>query len=150
MRICILTHGKGKFTKGTTVSTQSLYNAAIERGHTVRVINAALCYVEVDTSEPKVFYEGEDISKSFDVIIPRIMPELTSYAAAILRQFEMLGLYTTAKSIAVVRSRDKFRAFQLLAKSGVGIPKTIFSLDTDEVEDLRKTWSSNGNKVGKW
>jgi len=136
MRICILTHGKGKFTKGTTVSTQSLYQAAIDRGHEVQVINAALCYVEVDSDKPKVLYEGRDISHDFDVIIPRIMPDMTAYASAILRQFEMLGVYTTAKSIAIVRSRDKFRAMQLLAKSGIGIPKTIFRLETTEVDDL--------------
>ena len=139
MRICILTHGKGKFTKGTTVSTNKLYEAAVKRGHEVRVINAALCYVEV-SEKPRVYYEGEDISEAFDAIIPRIMPDLTSYASAILRQFEMLGVYTTAKSIAVVRSRDKFRAAQLLVKSGVSIPKTIFSLDTDEVDDFIESY----------
>jgi ribosomal protein S6--L-glutamate ligase len=136
MNICILTHGKGKFTKGSTVSTRRLYEAAVSHGHTVRVINAALCYVEVDSDEPKVLYEGEDISRAFDVIIPRIMPSLTGYATAILRQFEMLGVYTTAKSIAIVRSRDKFRSIQLLAKSKIRIPRTIFSRESAEIDDL--------------
>lgn len=137
MNICILTHGKAKFIKGKTVSTRSLYEAAVARGHNVRVINAALCYIEVDADrQPRVLYEGEDISKSFDAIIPRIMPSLTSYATAILRQFEMLGVYTTAKSIAIVRSRDKFRAIQLLAKSDIAIPRTIFSRESAEIDDL--------------
>lgn len=137
MNICILTHGKGRFIKGTTSSTRSLYDAAVARGHTVRVINAALCYIEVDSSaKPKVLYEGEDISQQFDAIIPRIMPNLTSYASAILRQFEMLGVYTTARSIAIVRARDKFRAIQLLAKSNIAIPRTIFSRESDKIEDL--------------
>lgn len=136
MNICILTHGKAKFIKGKTVSTRSLYKAATERGHNVRVINAALCYVEVDSAEPKVWYEGEDISKSFDAIIPRIMPNLTTYATAILRQFEMMGVYTTARSIAIVRSRDKFRSIQLLAKSNIAIPHTIFSRESAEIDDL--------------
>src|SRR6266576_3852983 len=131
MNICILTHGKGRFIKGKTISTRSLYKAATERGHTVRVINAAICYIEVDSEQqPKVLYEGEDISQAFDAIIPRIMPSLTSYSTAILRQFEMLGVYTTAKSIAIVRSRDKFRSIQLLAKSNIDIPRTIFSRET--------------------
>lgn len=136
MNICILTHGKGKFTYGTTASTKSLYRAAVERGHKVRVINAALCYIDVDSESPKVLYEGEDISYEFDAIIPRIMPSLTNYANAILRQFEMLGVYTTTKSIAVARSRDKFRSIQLLAKSGIPIPRTLFSRETDTVDSL--------------
>jgi ribosomal protein S6--L-glutamate ligase len=136
MNICILTHGKGRFITGSTVSTNSLYNAAVKRGHTVRVINAALCYVDVDSEKPKVWYEGEDISQAFDAIIPRIMPNLTNYATAILRQFEMLGVYTTAKSIAIVRSRDKFRSIQLLAKSNIDIPHTIFSRESSEIDDL--------------
>lgn len=136
MNICILTHGKGRFIQGSTASTQSLYAAAVKRGHTVRVINAALCYVDVDSEKPKVWYEGEDISQAFDAIIPRIMPSLTNYATAILRQFEMLGVYTTAKSIAIVRSRDKFRSIQLLAKSKIDIPHTIFSRESAEIDDL--------------
>jgi ribosomal protein S6--L-glutamate ligase len=136
MNICILTHGKGRFNRGTTVSTRSLYKAAEARGHNIRVINAALCYVDVNSAKPKVLYEGEDISTIFDAIIPRIMPSLTSYATAILRQFEMLGVYTTAKSIAIVRSRDKFRAIQLLAKSNIDIPKTIFSRESAQIDDL--------------
>lgn len=136
MNICILTHGKAKFIKGKTVSTRRLYEAAVARGHKVRVINAALCYIEVDSDKPRVWYEGEDISHEFDAIIPRIMPSLTTYATAILRQFEMLGVYTTAKSIAIVRARDKFRSLQLLAKSNIDIPHTIFSRETAEVDDL--------------
>lgn len=136
MNICILTHGKGKFVQGTTASTRSLYRAAKARGHNVRVINAALCYIEVNSETPKVLYEGEDISREFDAIIPRIMPSLTNYSNAILRQFEMLGVYTTIKSIAIARSRDKFRSIQLLAKQGIDIPRTIFSRETDKIEDL--------------
>jgi ribosomal protein S6--L-glutamate ligase len=136
MNICILTHGKARFKRGSTVSTQRLYQAAIDRGHSVRVINAEYCYIEVNSDKPKVWYEGEDISYAFDAIIPRIMPNMTSYATAILRQFEMLGVYTTAKSIAIVRSRDKFRSIQLLAKSNIDIPHTIFSRETAEIDDL--------------
>lgn len=136
MNICILTHGNGRFIEGSTVSTRRLYKAATKRGHKVRVINAALCYIEVDSDKPRVLYEGEDISNAFDAIIPRIMPNLTSYATAILRQFEMLGVYTTSKSIAIVRARDKFRSIQLLAKSKIDIPKTIFSRETAAIDEL--------------
>lgn len=135
MNICILTHGRGTFNKGTTYSTIKLYEAAKARGHSVRVINAALCYIEVSANKPVVMYEGESLD-NFDVVIPRIMPNLTSYASAVVRQFEMMGVYTAAKSIAIVRSRDKFRSLQLLARHGVGIPKTIISRETAEVDGL--------------
>ncbi len=136
MNICILTHGRGVFTTGTTVSTKRLVEAATARGHNVRVINAALCSLDVSSSQPKIMYEGEDIGMAFDAIIPRIMPSLTGYAAAVLRQFEMNGIYTTARSIAIVRARDKFRAIQLLAKSNIDIPRTIFSRESAKIDSL--------------
>lgn len=135
MNICILTHGQGTFLKGTTYSTRRLYDVAKKKGHQIRVVNAALCYAHIESKRPKVMYEGESLD-NFDAIIPRVMPNLTGYATAIVRQFEMMGVYTTAKSIAIVRSRDKFRSIQILAKSQIKIPKTIFSRDTDEVDDL--------------
>ncbi|MCA9309256.1 RimK family alpha-L-glutamate ligase [Candidatus Saccharibacteria bacterium] len=135
MNICILTHGKGRFVRGSTYSTRKLYAAAVARGHTVRVINANLCYIQVDTDKPKVMYEGESLD-NFDAVIPRIMPGMTGYGAAIVRQFEMQGVYTSARSIAIVRSRDKFRSIQLFSKNNVMIPKTIISRETAEVEDL--------------
>lgn len=135
MNICILTHGHGKFIKGTTYSTRKLYEAAQARGHDVRVINASLCYIKVDSENPYVMYEGEILDK-FDAVIPRIMPGMTNYGSAIVRQFEMMGVYTTARSIAISRSRDKFRSYQLLARQAVGIPQTIFSRETADVDGL--------------
>lgn len=135
MKICILTHGRGRFRKGTTYSTRRLYEAAVERGHTVEVINAALCYIQVDSEVPHVVYEGRSL-EGYDAVIPRIMPSLTNYSNAIVRQFEMMGVYTTGKSIAIARSRDKFRSIQLLARQKVGIPKTIFSRETSDVDGL--------------
>lgn len=135
MNICILTHGKGRFVKGTTYSTKHLYEAGVSRGHNIRVINAELCYVHIDADDPRVMYEGESLG-GFDAVIPRIMPDLTSYGSAILRQFEMMGVYTPNRSIAIVRSHDKFRSLQLLSKAGVGIPKTIFCRETTEVDDM--------------
>ena len=72
----------------------------------------------------------------FDVIIPRIMPGMTNYGTAVLRQFEMMGVYTPIRSIAISRSRDKLRSAQILSKSKVGIPKTIFARETSDVDDL--------------
>jgi ribosomal protein S6--L-glutamate ligase len=123
MRIVILSKGPANY------STKRLKEEALLRGHEVRVINYASCYVTLERSNPVVHYKGE-IVKDVDVIIPRISSSLTRYGSAIVRQFEMQNVPTTTSSIAIVRSRDKLRSMQLLAKAGVGIPKTVFARET--------------------
>ncbi len=129
MKIAILSKGPGNY------STRRLKEEAEARGHEVRVINYAKCYVTLERNNPIVRYEGEEIG-DIDVIIPRIATNLTKYGTAVVRQFEMQGVFTTSSSIAITRSRDKLRSTQLLARAGVDIPKTVFSRETAEVEDL--------------
>jgi ribosomal protein S6--L-glutamate ligase len=129
MKIVILSKGPGNY------STLRLKEEALTHGHDVRVVDYAKCYISVEQDNPRVRYEGEDIS-NVDVIIPRIASSYTRYGASIVRQFEMMGVYTTTKSIALVRARDKLRSLQILAKAGVGIPKTVFSRETAEIEDV--------------
>ncbi len=116
-------------------TVRRLREVAQARGHKVVPIIFPECYVEIEHDKPEVRYRGGTL-RDLDVIIPRIMPGMSSYGAAIVRQFEMAGQYTTAKSIAITRSRDKLRSMQLLNKEGVGIPKTVFSRETDAVDDL--------------
>lgn len=129
MRIVILSKGPKNY------STMRLKEEAEKRGHEVRIINYAKCYVTIERGRPVVRYEGEEV-RDIDAIIPRIATNLTRYGAAIVRQFELQNVYTTTRSIALVRSRDKLRSTQLLAKAGVGIPKTVFARETAEVGDL--------------
>ncbi len=129
MKIAILSKG------GANYSTQRLKLVAKERGHSVRIINYAKCYVTVEKNNPVVHYKGEALS-GFDAIIPRIAQSYTKYGTAVVRQFEMQGVYTTASSIAINRSRDKFRSYQLLARAGVGIPKTVFARETADLDDV--------------
>lgn len=129
MNIAILSKGPGNY------STRRLKEEAKLRGHNVRVINYAECYVTIEQNNPIVRYRGEEL-KDIDVIIPRIASNLTSYGTAMVRQFEMQGIFTTASSLAIKRTRDKLRSIQILARSGVGIPKTVVSRETSEVEDL--------------
>lgn len=113
-----------------------MLEVAENRGHHALVVNHAKCYVDIEAQHPDVRYEGEDIS-NLDAIIPRIGYSITKFGTAVVRQFEMMGVYTTAKSIAIVRSRDKLRSLQILARTeGVNIPKTIFSRETAELKDL--------------
>lgn len=129
MKIAILSKGPGNY------STKRLKEEIIARGHDVRVINYAKCYVTVESGNPVIRYEGEEI-RDIDVVVPRIAASLTKYGTSIVRQFEMQGVFTTASSIAIVRSRDKLRSTQLLARAGVGIPKTVFARETADLDDV--------------
>lgn len=125
----------GIITKVPGYTVRRLREEARKRGHDVKIVRYPECYVEIQQDRPSVHYRGEQLD-DFDAVIPRILPGMTTYAVAIVRQFEMRGVYTPVKSIAISRSRDKLRSLQLLSKAGVGIPKTVFSRATDEVDDL--------------
>lgn len=130
MKIAILSKGPGNY------STKRLKEEAQKRGHDVVVIDYTRCFATIEKNNPIVNYEGRDLT-DIDVIIPRIGSSYTRYGSAIVRQFEMQGIYTTTSSIAQVRSRDKLRSLQLLSRAGIGIPKTVFSRGvTDNLDDL--------------
>lgn len=129
MNIVILSKGALNY------STRRLKEEAVARGHDVRIVNYAKCYVSVESNKPVVRYKGEEIH-NVDVIIPRIASSLTRYGGSIVRQFEMQNVFTTTTSIALSRSRDKLRSIQLLAKSGIGIPKTVFARETADFDDV--------------
>ncbi len=129
MKIAILSNGPGNY------STKRLKNIAIERGHEVDIIKYRDCYASIEKSDPTVWYKGESLS-GYDAIIPRIASSMTRYGSMIVRQFEMQGIYTITSSISIVRSRDKLRSMQLLARAGVGIPKTVVSRGASDSDDL--------------
>lgn len=129
MKIAILSKGPGNY------STRRLKEEALARGHEVRIINYAKCYVTLESGKPVVRYEGDSLH-DIDVIIPRIAANLTGYGSSMVRQFEMQNVFTTTASLAIVRSRDKLRSTQLLAKAGVGIPKTVFARETADLDDV--------------
>lgn len=129
MRIVILSKGPGNY------STKRLKEEAKLRGHDVRIVDYTKCYVTLERNNPVVRYKGENL-EDIDVIIPRIASSLTKYGSSIVRQFEMQNVFTTTSSIALVRARDKLRSMQLMAKAGVGIPKTLFARETAETEDV--------------
>lgn len=129
MKIAILSNGNGNY------STKRLRDVARERGHEVKIIKYRECYASIEKSNPTVSYRGEDLA-GYDVIIPRIANSMTKYGTAIVRQLEMQGVYTVSSSLAIARSRDKLRSMQLLAKAGVGVPKTVFSRNPTDIDDL--------------
>ncbi len=118
-------------------STRRLREAAQERGHEIHVIDVLRAYMNIASHNPTIHYKGEPL-KGFEAVIPRIGASVTFYGAAVLRQFEMMGVYPLNESVAITRSRDKLRSLQLLARRGIGLPVTGFASKPDDIKDMIK------------
>ncbi len=129
MKIAILSNGNANY------STKRLVEEAEKRGHQAKVIKYKNCYLALDQKRPIVYYKGREL-EGYDAILPRISNNMTKYGTAIVRQFEMQGVWTASSSIAIVRARDKLRSAQILAKAGVDTPKTVISKNTTDIDDL--------------
>ena len=116
-------------------STRRLVEAARARGHAVRIIDALRCYMDITSHNPTIHYKGEELTE-FDAVIPRIGASVTYYGTAVVRQFEMMGVYSVNESVAITRSRDKLRALQLLSREGLGLPITTFAHSLDDIDGL--------------
>lgn len=112
-------------------SHRRIIEAAEERGHDIEVVDHLRCYINITSNDPNIRYKGEKLPK-YDAVIPRIGASVTFYGCAVLRQFEMMGVYPVNQSVAVSRSRDKLRSLQLLARKGVGLPVTVFAHRTNQ------------------
>ena len=120
--------------KASLYSTRRLKEAAKERGHDVRVVDPLRCYMDIATKKPRIIYKGEALR--FDAVIPRIGASVTFYGTAVVRQFEMMGVYTVAESQAISRSRDKLRSLQLLSREGIGLPVTGFARSPEDIDGV--------------
>ncbi|MCW8908537.1 MAG: 30S ribosomal protein S6--L-glutamate ligase [Sedimenticola sp.] len=116
-------------------STRRLVEAAKERSHEVRVVDPLRCYMNITSHRPSIHYRGETLD-DFQAVIPRIGASITFYGCAVLRQFEMMGVYPLNESVAITRARDKLRSAQLLARKGIGLPVTGFAHSPDDINDL--------------
>ncbi len=129
MKIAILSRNSKLY------STKRLKEACEKRGHDVEVIDHMKCVLFIEKRNPMVLYQGRRLDY-FDAIIPRIGASVTFYGAAVVRQFEMMKVFTAVESQALIRSRDKLRSLQILSRAGLGLPKTIFmdySRDTEGI-----------------
>lgn len=118
-------------------STQRLIEAAKKRNHEVEVIDPLKCDLIIEKKNPSIYYKGRHIEDA-DAVIPRIGASVTFYGTAVVRQFEMMGVFSTTESQSLVRSRDKLRSLQVLSRARLGLPKTVFtnySKDVGEVID---------------
>ena len=131
MRIAILSRN------GNLYSTNRLVEAGQKRGHEMMVIDHQKCVLVIEQNQPRIIYKGEEL-KGIDAIIPRIGASVTFYGAAVVRQFEQMHVFSTVESQALVRSRDKLRSLQLMAKAGIGMPKTAFASSPKDIDDVIK------------
>lgn len=118
-------------------SHRRLKEAAEERGHQLDIINTLRCYMNIASRRPEMYYNGEKL-EGYDAVIPRIGASVTFYGLAVLRQFEMMGVYPLNESVAIGRSRDKLRSMQLLARDGIGLPVTTFAHDPKQTDEVLK------------
>ncbi|MGA9853836.1 MAG: 30S ribosomal protein S6--L-glutamate ligase [Gammaproteobacteria bacterium] len=116
-------------------STKRLVEAGLKRGHDLYVIDPLRCYMNISVHNPEIHYKGRKL-ENFDAVIPRIGQSVTFYATAVLRQFEMIGVFSLNESVAISRARDKLRSLQLLARKGIGMPVTGFAHSPDDTDDL--------------
>jgi len=107
-------------------STRRLFEAATNRGHEAHIIDHLKCNIEIEQKGPALYY-GEDYLTGFDAVIPRIGASVTFFGTAVVRQFEMMNVFTAVNSRGIIHSRDKLRCLQVLSKEGIGLPKTVFT-----------------------
>ncbi len=116
-------------------STNRLVEEGEHRGHDVEVIDPLKCDIIIEKEKPTIFYKDRYLDY-VDAIIPRIGASVTFFGCAVVRQFEMMNVFTSVTSDAIIRSRDKLRSFQRLSKAGIGMPKTVFTNYSRDVEKV--------------
>ncbi len=129
MKIAILSQDTNLY------STRRLKETGEELGHEMRVINYLRCYMNITSRKPSIYYNGK-LLESFDAVIPRIAASKTFYGTAVVRQFEVMGVFSANESQAISRSRDKLRCLQILARDGIGLPVTGFAHATQDIDGL--------------
>lgn len=120
MKIVILSQNPNLY------STKRLIEAGKKKGHEMQIINHSKCDLVIEKKKPGLIYQGKEV-EGVNGVIPRIGASITFYGTAVVRQFEMMKVFTAVESQALVRSRDKLRSLQILSRAGLGLPKTVFS-----------------------
>ena len=129
MKIFVLSVGENIY------STKRLVDEAEERGHDVRVINHTKCSVKLGKGRPQIIFEGENIIDKADVIIPRIGGSVSRHGAAIVKEFEMNGVFSTARSLGILRAQNKVRTLQIMNRKNIPIPQTVFSINPSNIDE---------------
>ncbi len=133
MKIAILSRNRNLY------STKRLVEAAELRGHSVQILDHLRCFMDITSDNPTIHYGTVEFNRNdFDAVIPRIGASVTYYGTAIVRQFEMMNIYSVNESVAITRSRDKLRSLQLLSRKGIGMPITTFAHSSKDINGIIK------------
>lgn len=116
-------------------STDRIYEEAKNRGHTVRIVNHTKCSIKLSGGKREIIYKGENIIDDASVIIPRIGASVTRHGAAVVKEFEMNDVFSTARSLGIIRAQNKVRTLQIMNRKGIPIPDTLFSVNTDNIDE---------------
>lgn len=116
-------------------STKRLMEEGLNRGHKIEVVDHLKCNIVIEKKNPRIYYRGRYLD-DVDAIIPRIGASVTFYGSAVVRQFEMRKVFTAVESQALIRSRDKLRSLQILSRAGIGLPKTVFTNYSREIDEV--------------
>lgn len=116
-------------------STKRIADEAVKAGHMVTLIDHTKCSVKLGSGKPQIYLRDENITNDFDAIIPRIGAKVSRHGAAIVKQFEMNGVFSTARSLGITRARNKVRTLQIMARKHIPIPETLFSINPDNIEE---------------
>ena len=119
-------------------STRRILEEAQNAGHYVELIDHTRCSVKLGDGKPQIFLDEENVIDEFDAIIPRIGAKVTRHGAAIVKQFEMNNVFSTARSLGITRARNKVRTLQIMSRKGIPIPETVFSINPDNIEEQIK------------
>ena len=116
-------------------STKRIAEEAEKRGHYIERVDHTKCSVKLGKGKPQIYLGEEEITNEFDAIIPRIGAKVSRHGAAIVKQFEMNGFFSTARSLSILRARNKVRTLQIMARKGIPIPETLFSINPDNIKE---------------
>ncbi|CAM1342224.1 RimK family alpha-L-glutamate ligase [Tenacibaculum amylolyticum] len=129
MNIFILSAGEHIY------STKRLYDEAVNRGHEVDIINHSKCSIKLSNGKREINYYGDNIIDEPDVIIPRIGASITRHGAAVVKEFEMNDVFSTARSLGILRAQNKVRTLQIMNRKGIPIPDTVFSVNPENIKE---------------
>jgi ribosomal protein S6--L-glutamate ligase len=126
LKLCILSRNRHSY------STRRLKEAAVARGHEVKVLDTMRFAISLNRAKPELFFKGKTLS-GYDAVLPRIGASVTFYGTAVVRQFEQMGVFSANSALGITNSRDKLRSLQFLSRHVVGIPPTEFVRDKGDV-----------------
>ena len=130
MKIAVLSRNRNLY------STRRLVQTGIQRGHKIVVLDPLHCNLIMEKNQPQLYYGSKLKLDYLDAIIPRIGASITFYGSAVIRQFEMMNVFSVTDSNALLRSRDKLRSMQVLSRVGLDFPKTVYTNMRSNVNEV--------------